>query len=194
MFKSIVNHISTRKKMVRLRTQARMHNRPGFVNTLSSNIIRAAICGNASTAWSTSAAFCNGPFQRGLDDIMGAVKPEIRSRSDYEYTCGSGGPPEKSGHLKSSKFTDPVYDPNDPCWQEVTYYYEVLVPTESDGVVTQESAWSMPGARAIQALHVNHEQLKNSLQMQIIFEKIFKAEITPTVPPTSYFYIDKRVP
>jgi hypothetical protein len=96
-----------------------------------------------------------------------------------EYIYGSGGPPEKSGHLKSAKFTDPVYDPNDPCWQEVTYYYEVLVPTESDGVVTQESAWSMPGAKSVQALHVNHEQLKNSAEMKRIFDQILNGNIKP---------------
>jgi hypothetical protein len=135
------------------------------------NPAKAIVCANASTCWSQSAAYLNGPFQTGVDVAVGAGKSVTTTHIVYTYNCCAEcvTPPtvESSQPINALDI--------EPCWTSVTTSFTTWVPLPFDGLVTQESAWSLPGVGTsiYKAEHVKHEQLKNSTQMEALFKLIF---------------------
>lgn len=136
---------------------------------------------------SHDATYLNGPFQKGLDYVIGSTKIELSYYQTEVYICDPWGGPNKN---------IPPYDPNNPCWTLETTIVQTIVPTPGDGVVPQESAWSLPGRGQAfyKAEKVNHEQLKNHTEMERIFRLIFDGTYKPNIQSSEFFIVPRRIP
>ncbi len=145
-------------------------------------ITGGVICANSSTHWSHSAAYMNGPFQRGLEFVIGSTVEVSSCYQTRVWTCGYG----------DNAKVIPL--PDDNCWQTVYVDFTYLAPTPGDGVVPRESAMCLTGVgnAKYKADKVNHEQLRNSMEMERIFKDIFNGTKTASSPNPGFFITPTR--
>jgi hypothetical protein len=138
------------------------------------NIVTGYFYNEVSKATKKSIDFFNGPFQTSLDAMAGNWVTETYSTRFWNQ-CSNGNPQE-TGLGGEQDF---INDTGGDCQEGwVTYSYTVRTMEPNDGVVPKSSAIALPGVHpscVIRAENVNHEEMKNHVEVARIFDRIFDA-------------------
>jgi hypothetical protein len=141
----------------------------------------------AADQWQISADYYSGQLQTGCDFLIGAKRNGYEDATYIDWVCDNSPKPLPI-EMKSTKIAACKW-PQDYHPVVKTKSVSIIISTPSDGLLPSDTEMGMPGCsetNKYQALHVNHEELKNHQSVTILLDQIFNGQKYDTRDP--YFF------